>query len=641
MSSSGVQFEQKLMWGDAVVIAVYFIIVIGVGLWSSCRNRGSTQGYFLAGRSMHWLPVGASLFASNIGSGHFVGLAGSGSSTGIGVAIYELSATYVLLLLGWVFVPVYIASGVFTMPEYMRQRFGGRRIRAYLAVLSLLIYIFTKITADLYSGVLLLQQAIGLTIYPSAAVLLALAMLFTIAGGLTAVIWTDFAQTGIMLIGATVLTAISLVEVAKKEPNLGSTYEALTQQFFTAYAKGSLTSNGSCGSIPDYALKFMRPATLLDDDLPWTGVLFGITISGIWYWCSDQVIVQRSLAAKNLSHAKAGTVFAGLLKFAPLWLLVIPGMASRILYPDGVKGLMIAVMLSALMSSLTSIFNSSSTLFTMDIWRVIRKQSGEGELLVVGRIFVVILVGVSLAWLPIVGGFPELFHYIQQITSFLTPPITAVYILAVSWKRINEEGAFWGLMTGFVVGLIRFLLQYAVYPQPPPCGSDEENKVPDIVHKVHYLHFGCILFVITFIVTIVVSLLTKPINPRKLIRLTFMSRDEPGERLDQAAEDDVPEHLEYFQSTNSMAASTDKLTNGDVKEEATGADDALPWYRVAVNWICGIEKQSAAPTISDEEKNELMKKNLSIDESKTWRLINNFAAGFVLVGTTFLWGYFA
>ncbi|KAF6018211.1 SLC5A9 [Bugula neritina] len=283
----------KLVPWDFVVIAAYFVAIIGVGIWSSCRNRGSTKGYFLAGRSMHWIPVGASLFASNIGSGHFVGLAGSGASAGIGVAIFELSAAFVLLLLGWVFVPVYIASGVFTMPEYMRKRFGGQRIRVYLSSLSLILYIFTKISADLYSGAIFLEKAIGWGVYESTVALLFLALILTVAGGLSAVIWTDFAQTCIIIIGAAVLAVLSYIEAGgynqivskfmgvESQPNL-------TRQCLSGALNSTKCRYAHCGIVPANSMHFFRPAS--DPAFPWTGMIFGLTISSIWYWCTDQVL---------------------------------------------------------------------------------------------------------------------------------------------------------------------------------------------------------------------------------------------------------------------------------------------------------------------------------------------------------------
>ncbi|XP_067649722.1 sodium/glucose cotransporter 4-like [Haliotis asinina] len=654
-----VENTTRLHYGDILVIVAYFVIVIGVGILSSCRNRGTVGGYFLAGRSMHWIPIGASLFASNIGSGHFVGLAGSGAASGIGIAAFELNAIFILMILGWIFVPVYVAAGVFTMPEYLRKRFGGQRIRIYLSVLALILYVFTKISADLYSGAIFLTQAMPeLNLYVAVIILLVIAALFTIGGGLTAVIWTDFIQTVIMVIGAFILMVMSFIEIGG--------YERVIKEFFEAWPNTTKVHYGikndnysftDCGIPPANSMHLIRSPE--DPGLPWPGIMFGLTISSIWYWCSDQVIVQRALAAKNISNAKAGTILAGYLKFLPMFLIVFPGMISRILFPDtvacadpdvcfkvcgsrsgctniayptlvlelmppGLRGLMLAVMMSALISSLTSIFNSSSTLFTMDIWRRIRKQASDVELMVVGRVCVLILVGVSIAWIPIVQNISELFHYIQGITSFLAPPVCAVYLLAIFWKRTNEVGAFWGLMVGLVTGLIRFAWEYSY--SPTPCGVTSDNPMPDILSKVHYLHFGCILFVITIIVTIIISLLTKPIDDIHLVRLTFWNRYETGPRIDIDEEQIAKEEREK----------QDALAAAPIVDY-----DSLPCYKKAMQWICGIEKMNQQQELTPEEKAAIEAKQTSIYEGKTWRRVLNLNAILLMTVATFMWGFYA
>lgn len=603
---------------------------------------------------MNWIPVGASLFASNIGSGHFVGLAGSGASNGIGIAVFELNAIFILMLLGWLFVPVYIAAGVFTMPEYLRKRFGGQRIRIYLAVLALILYVFTKISADLYSGALFITQSISINLYLAVVILLIVSALFTIAGGLTAVIWTDFVQVIIMVIGAFVLMIMSFVEVGG--------YEAIVKKYFEAWPDTTKDNYGStnysywkCGIPPANSMNLIR--SIDDGSLPWTGIMFGLTISSVWYWCSDQVIVQRALAAKNLSHAKAGTILAGYLKFLPLWLIVFPGMIARIMFPNevgcaqpdlckaicgsekgctniafpwlvlkvmptGLRGLMLAVMMSALISSLTSIFNSSSTIFTIDIWRRIRKNSSDMELMIVGRLCILVLVGVSVIWIPIVQNFGELFHYIQAITSFLAPPICAVYVLGVFWKRINEKGAFWGLMVGLVVGITRFAWEYAY--TVPPCGEEDKDIRPAIIKDVHYLHFGCILFLLCIIVTTIISLLTAPIDDVHLHRLTFWSRYSQAERIDIS----VDEHHEP--AGGGMSAF------GLDEDYAT-----LPWYKKACQWICGVEKHDEQPTLTPEEQKAFERKQLSIHETKWWRRLLNINAILLMTLAVFLWGFYA
>lgn len=678
---------------DIVVIVAYFVGVMAVGIWSSWRSsRGSMSGYFLASRSMHWIPVGASLFASNIGSGHFVGLAGSGAATGIGIAGFELNAVFVLMILGWFFVPVYVASGVYTMPEYLRKRFGGQRIRVYLSVLALLLSIFTKISADLFAGAIFIKQALDWNLYMSVCVLLVIACIFTVAGGLSAVIWTDFVQTILMVVGAFALMVLSFIRVGG--------YEKLMRDFaFAEPANKSFVQftedNTSCSKVPDNYNHLLRTAS--DPELPWTGMVFGLTICGIWYWCSDQVIVQRALSAKNMVHAKAGCILAGYLKLLPLYLLVLPGMAARVLYPDlvgcstpdrcrevcgsengctniaypllvvklmpvGARGMMLSVMLAALMSSLTSIFNSSSTIFTIDIWKKFRKHASDVELLIVGRSFVVVLVALSIAWIPIIEHFPssQLFHYIQSVTSYLAPPVCAVYVMAVSWKRVNESGAFWGLMIGLAVGIARFAWEFSYVV--PGCGSGLADPRPALISQVHYLHFAAILFLISLISTAVISLLTPPIDERHLYRLTFSTRfsTEVREELDRPQKKVPPtvsavtggaDNLAYNKSTDNLASNDVPMTirgHTSPHEVMQAPRKELRGFKKALFCVCGVtstheeEQEMAAnqlPPVSPEvEAQEAVK---ALDEHRVWGTACTLNAVVLIAACAFVWGFYA
>ncbi|XP_053069892.1 sodium/glucose cotransporter 4 isoform X1 [Acinonyx jubatus] len=523
---------------DIGVLVVYFVFVIGVGIWSSIRaSRGTIGGYFLAGRSMTWWPIGASLMSSNVGSGLFIGLAGTGAAGGLAVGGFEWNATWLLLALGWIFVPVYIAAGVVTMPQYLKKRFGGQRIQVYMSVLSLILYIFTKISTDIFSGALFIQIALGWNLYLSTVMLLVVTAVYTIAGGLTAVIYTDALQTVIMVGGALVLMFLGFQEVGW--------YPGLEQRYRQAIPNATVP-NTTCHLPRSDAFHMLRDP--VNGDIPWPGLIFGLTVLATWCWCTDQVIVQRSLSAKNLSHAKGGSVLGGYLKILPMFFIVMPGMISRALYPDevgcvdpdicqsicgarvgcsniaypklvvalmpvGLRGLMIAVILAALMSSLTSIFNSSSTLFAIDVWQRFRKKATEQELMVVGRLFVVFLVVISILWIPIIqsSNSGQLFDYIQSVTSYLAPPITALFLLAIFCKRVTEPGAFWGLMFGLAVGLLRMILEFS-YPAPA-CG--EVDRRPAVLKDFHYLYFALLLCGLTAIVIVTVSLCTTPIPEEK------------------------------------------------------------------------------------------------------------------------------
>ncbi|XP_028620059.1 sodium/myo-inositol cotransporter 2 isoform X2 [Grammomys surdaster] len=628
-------FPQKSMEpADIAVLVLYFLFVLAVGLWSTVRTKRDTvKGYFLAGGNMVWWPVGASLFASNVGSGHFIGLAGSGAAVGISVAAYELNGLFSVLMLAWIFLPIYIAGQVTTMPEYLRRRFGGSRISITLAVLYLFIYIFTKISVDMYAGAIFIQQSLHLDLYLAIIGLLAITALYTVAG---------FAAVGGM--------------------------EGLKDQYFLALASNR-SENSSCGLPREDAFHIFRDP--LTSDLPWPGILFGMSIPSLWYWCTDQVIVQRSLAAKNLSHAKGGSLMAAYLKVLPLFLMVFPGMVSRVLFPDqvacahpdicqrvcsnpsgcsdiaypklvlellptGLRGLMMAVMVAALMSSLTSIFNSASTIFTMDLWNHIRPRASERELMIVGRIFVLALVLISILWIPVVqasqGG--QLFIYIQSISSYLQPPVAMVFIMGCFWKRTNEKGAFSGLILGLLLGLIRLILDF-VYVQPP---CDQPDDRPAVVKDVHYLYFSMVLSSTTLITVFTVSWFTETPSKEMVSRLTWFTRHEPVVQKDSAPPEN-PLSLTLSQNGTTEATSTsiqlETVQENMTKAHSDGVSPKQSKVVKAILWLCGMEKNKeeppskVEPVIASLEENPLVKTLLDVN------------CIVCISCAIFLWGYFA
>uniref|UniRef100_A0A8C1RS92 Sodium/myo-inositol cotransporter 2 n=1 Tax=Cyprinus carpio TaxID=7962 RepID=A0A8C1RS92_CYPCA len=495
---------------------------------------------------------------------------------------------------------------VTTMPEYLQKRFGGKRIQLFLCVLYLFIYIFTKISVDMYAGAVFIQQALQWNIYLAVVLLLGITALYTIAGGLAAVIYTDAVQTIIMVIGALILMGFSFAEVGG--------FQAVLDKYPQAIPSIRVP-NTTCGIPREDAFHIFRhPVT---SDLPWPGVILGMSIPSMWYWCSDQVIVQRSLASKNIVHAKGGSLLAAYLKVLPFFMMVIPGMISRILYPDevgcgdpevckqvcgnpvgcsdiayaklvmellpaGLRGLMMAVMLAALMSSLTSIFNSSSTIFTMDLWRNIRRTASEWELMIVGRVFVLVLVVVSVLWIPLVqasqGG--QLFIYIQSISMYLQPPITVIFFTGCFWKRTNEKGAFWGLIVGMVVGCTRMILDF-VYPTPQCYESDTR---PDIIKYVHYLYFSIILTLLTLTVVVCVSLATEKPTPEQVRKHTHVHTHT---------------HTHNFTKKHNLLINLKGIVHP--KMNFTCCKNKWLWstfckagsskLKSALFWICGMEKQ--------------------------------------------------
>nr|KAG5689688.1 hypothetical protein BaRGS_006313 [Batillaria attramentaria] len=562
--------------GDIIVIVVYFVLVLAVGLWSSCTtNTGSVRGYFMAGRNMWWAPIGASIFATNFGSHFFIGMAGQAAASGIGVVIYEWHAVFVLVLLGWFFVPVYVSSGAYTMPQYLKKRYGGRRLQVYLSCLAIFLLIVQKISVSMYAGAVFIQQSLGWDMYLSIVSVLSITAVYTIIGGLSAVIWTDALQTVIMVFGSIWLLVVSMTKVGG--------IDSLFEKYLQAVPNVTQCGNVTKGFPRADSLHIFRdPVT---GDIPWTGAIFGLTPMAILAWCTDQVMVQRVLSARSHSHAKGGVLFAGFLKITPFFLVILPGMVGRVLFPNevgcvnpeickavcenpngcsniaypklvvellpaGVRGLMLAVMLAALMSTLTSVFNSLSSMFTLDLWTRCRPHSSERELMIVGRCFIVALVAVSIGWIPILmanqGG--QLWDYLQAMQAYLSPPWVVVFLLGIAWKRTTEQGAFWALMAGLAVGGSRMIMD--LYYSKPACGEKEER--PEVLYKVHFLHFAIILSFVVFVVCVVVSLFTKARPDVKLRRVTWSTRySEPREESDaeEDYDDEAARHAHTHEKT--------------------------------------------------------------------------------------------
>ncbi|KAM7533833.1 hypothetical protein Aperf_G00000114986 [Anoplocephala perfoliata] len=652
-------FTARIDAGDIIVIVAYFVIVFAVGIWSSLRNRGSVGGYFLAGRSMGWIPVGASLFASDLGATGFVGFAGNAASSGIAMGLFQFVAAFTLSVLGWLVLPVYLASGIVTMPEYLKRRFGGQRIRLYMAIVSLILYILTKISIDLYSGSLFIQQAMNLSLYPSAIILLIISALFSIMGGLTAVIYTDTAQTVIMLLGAVYLCIKN--DAKDLQPDLyGNDADRKTVWDARDPVDQSEGIYAECSIPASDAMDCLR--SLSSTSMPWLGGIFGVIISGIWYWCFDQVIVQRCLAAKNIIHAKAGCVMCIFLKITPFWFLYMPGMAARVLFADTVacgdasmckavcdkrsgctdvaypsmvlnlmptaaRGLMSSAVMPSLVSSLTSVFNSTSTIFTIDIWKQIRPRCRDAELMIVGRIAVLVLVGIGLARMPVVQSSEASMYFALSIISYISPPIGVMYVLAIFWPRTNESGAFWGLTIGLIIGTIRLMWEMT-YPTIP-CG-EVNNNPPHFLVAVNYLHFAILLFGFSLVTTVVASLVTPPL-PRSLTRrLVFQDRNAPFD-----PELDVP-----------------KLTivSEEEKEEwiaeGEAAKPVLPTWRKVVNWFCGVDtmQDEREPVFTKEEAEEIRarrEKETNLTEDPKQKIIVNVGLACSIISTIFFLAFFA
>jgi SSS family solute:Na+ symporter len=497
---------------DFVIVAVYFLVVLGIGV--SFRKRGSSsKEYFLAGRHVGWVAIGASLFATNISSEHFLGLAGAGSKSGLAVGHFEWLAVLILLLLGWIFTPFYLQSGVFTMPEFLERRYN-RAARYYLSMVSIIAYVLTKISISLYAGGILLNAVVGWDMYTSAVVIVIATGIYTIVGGLAAVIYTDLAQMLILIIGSTALTVMGL--------STAGGWDAVV-----------------AGTPADFWSMF-KP--MGDPDFPWTGIVFGAPILGIWYWCTDQYIVQRVLSARKLDHARGGTIFAGFLKILPVFILVLPGIVAYRLsngqvtgdkayawmvttvLPSGLKGLVVAGLLAALMSSLSAMFNSTSTLLTMDIFKRIRPHADDRSTVHFGRLATGAMVLLSLLWIPFIGLLSDerMYVYLQSVQAYVSPPIAACFLIGILWNRVNGRGAIASLLTGLVLGAVRFVLEIQHKMSPL------SNELLLYIASVNFLHYAIFLFVVCSAVLVAVSLAHEAPDRRRLTHLTF---SEAGEIL--------------------------------------------------------------------------------------------------------------
>jgi solute:Na+ symporter, SSS family len=504
---------------DIAIIAVYFVIVFGIGFYFSRKERTS-EDYFLASRDIGWFFVGASLFVSNISTEHFIGLSGTGASSGLAVGHFEWLACLILLILGWVFVPFYLRSNVFTMPQFLERRFS-RQCAVYLAGISIVAYIFTKISVQLYAASVVLERVAGWSLWKTAVVLVIATGVYTIAGGLAAVIYTDTVQTLILITGAVALTLIGLDKV------------------------GGLAHLRTM--VPSSYFHMMKPAS--DPQFPWTGIFFGAPILGIWYWCTDQVIVQRVLSARDEGHAKAGAIFAGFLKILPVFMLVLPGIIAYALYPEqvtkpdfayptlvlnllpvGLVGLVMAALLAAVMGAMSSVFNSASTLVTLDFYKKLRPEASEAQLVNFGRIATGGMVLLGLLWVPFIHLLSaQLYIYLQSVQAYISPPIAVCFIFGILWTRVNGQGAISSLLTGFVLGAVRFVFEVLDKSR-----HYESGFIRWLV-DMNFLHYAIFMFVVCTVVLVGVSLMYPAPDRKKLAGLTFATVDDKIDSTDVSA----------------------------------------------------------------------------------------------------------
>jgi solute:Na+ symporter, SSS family len=492
---------------DWITISLYFLVLLGIAVWVIRRKKENTEDYFLAGRNIGWFVVGASIFASNIGSEHVVGLAGTGASNKLPLLIYEIHA-WIVLMLGWLFLPFYARSGVFTMPEFLEKRFDARS-RWILSVFSIVAYVLTKISVTIYAGGVVVSALLGIDFWTGAIATVVLTGIYTVLGGMRAVVYTEALQAIILVIGAATLTIIGLDHVG----GWNSMRETVTPEYLNMWR------------------------SMDDPDFPWLPLVITSTIVGIWYWCTDQYIVQRALTASTLKEGRRGTIFGALLKLMPVFLFLIPGVIALTLkmrgelewdtpdqafpvlmsnlLPSGLRGLVAAGLLAALMSSLASVFNSCSTLFTVDIYKKLRPNTPEKKLVRTGQIATGIVVVIGIVWIPIMANISgTLYEYLQSVQSYIAPPIAAVFLLGIFYKRINGQGAFVTLISGFVIGAIRIALELAKDGLDP-------GSIWYTLGATNFLTFAAWFFLFCVVLLVVVSWLTPVPAPEKVANLTF------------------------------------------------------------------------------------------------------------------------
>src|SRR6476660_275655 len=482
---------------DWTIILLYFGVIAGISVWAvKKKQKNSAEDYFLAGRHLGWFIIGASIFASNIGSEHLVGLAGSGATDGVALAHYELHA-WCLLVLGWMMVPFYMRSKVFTMPEFLERRFSPKA-RTVLSVISLIAYILTKIAVGIYAGGIVFRVLLpevnlwGMdSFWIGSILLIILTGVYTILGGLRAVVYTETVQTFIKIIGSLMITYYGLKALGgwdRLREICGSEMFNLWKPMVPHGVESTWAPVQEAG----------KEAWYFNNNYPWLGMLFCAPIIGLWYWCTDQYIVQRVLGAPNATEARRGSMFAGFLKLLPVFLFIIPGMICFALaksginpsiqhelfdaqghlirdraqaafpllvmhvLPIGVRGIVVAGLLAALMSALAGVFNASSSLFTMDFYSRFKPKATQAQLVWVGRVATVVMVVIGLMWIPVIQGARGLYDYLQGIQAYLAPPIFVVFFFGVFMKRLNGPGCLATLLTGFIMGLFRLIVDTPV-----------------------------------------------------------------------------------------------------------------------------------------------------------------------------------
>ena len=553
---------QSLDW---IVIAGYFALLLGVAWWVIRQGKDSAEDYFLAGRNLGWFIVDASIFASNIGSEHLVGLAGSGATDGVALAHYELHA-WCLLVLGWVLAPFYMRSQVFTMPEFLERRFNPTA-RTFLSLISLFAYVLTKIAVGIFAGGIVFGSLLpemrlgGLDSFWIGSILvLVLTGVYTVLGGLRAVAYTEALQTFILIFGSAMCTFFGLKVLGDGSVGAGwsNLREIAGSEMFNLWKPiVRAGAEGTWAPVRELSAQgaIVREAWYFNGNYPWLSMLFCAPVIGLWYWCTDQYIVQRMLGAPNQTEARRGTIFASLLKLLPVFIFIIPGMISFTLaksgmvevlrtqminpetglvirenaqaafpllvqhvLPAGVRGIVVAGLLAALMSSLAGVLNATATLFTMDFYSRLHRGVSQHKLVWIGRVATGVLVFVGLMWIPVIRGAKGLYDYLQGVQAYLAPPIFVVFFFGIFFKRLNGPGCLAALIVGFMMGLIRLAIDTPVSLMGH---AYEEGSFFWIINNMFFQYYSILILIVCTVVFYVVSYMTSPPDYSRIGGLTF------------------------------------------------------------------------------------------------------------------------
>ena len=519
---------------DWIVIALFFVALVGIIWWVVRQKQNNAADYFLGGKDATWIAIGASIFASNIGSEHLIGLAGSGAASGMAMAHWEIQG-WMILILGWVFVPFYSRSMVYTMPEFLERRYNSAS-RTILSLISLISYVLTKVAVTVYAGGLVFQQVFGIDtlwgidfFWIAAIGLVLITALYTIFGGMKSVLYTSVLQTPILLLGSLIILVLGLKELGGWDQMM------------------SICSQVKVNEYGDTMTNLIRDNR--DAQFPWLGALIGSAVIGFWYWCTDQYIVQRVLSGKNERESRRGTIFGAYLKLLPVFL--IPGMIAFALHqqsgsflpllangnlntdaafptlvakllPAGVKGLIVCGILAALMSSLASLFNSSAALFTIDFYQRYRPNTDPKKLVRIGQAATVVIVVLGILWIPIMRSIGDvLYLYLQDVQSVLAPGIAAAFLMGICWKRTSAQGGMWALISGLVIGLCRLGAKIYYSNAGVVPGGDTSNWFQYLFYDCNWLFFCGWMLVFCLVVAIVVSLFTQKPDEAKIQGLVF------------------------------------------------------------------------------------------------------------------------